>query len=128
MIDMRDLFNISPSEFMSRIIHSFLPGAHASILSHPDLYGPFIAVCLFPQVYIICHCFLKTECKDEINPLYAPFLVCLATNGCNRTWLPCDICFRKLNDCGFVSLVWSFVALQVCYTLIMLFCCIMTFL
>jgi hypothetical protein len=38
-------------QVVSRIINSFLPGWHSSILLRPDVYGPLLAVFMLPQVH-----------------------------------------------------------------------------
>lgn len=50
MYDLKELFNVNPSEVLSRIFNSFFPGWHSLILYKPDLYGPLVAVFMLPQV------------------------------------------------------------------------------
>ena len=51
--DLKQMFDVKPQEVIYRIGNSFIPGFHGSVLSHPDLYGPSIAVFLFPQCVLV---------------------------------------------------------------------------
>lgn len=53
MYDLKDLFNINPSDVIARIFNSFFPGWHAVILHRPDMYGPIVAVFMLPQSLLL---------------------------------------------------------------------------
>ena len=48
--DVKELFQIEPSEVVRRVAWSFVPGKHTPLLAAPDLYGPVVAACILPQV------------------------------------------------------------------------------
>lgn len=48
--DLRELFVVEPGEVLRRVLSSFVPGRHSTLLASPDLYGPAVAACLLPQV------------------------------------------------------------------------------
>jgi hypothetical protein len=50
---LKQMFDVSPSEIIYRIGNSFIPGKHSSILKQPDLYGPIVAVMSLPQVLLL---------------------------------------------------------------------------
>jgi hypothetical protein len=52
--DLMDLLTLTPEEFGRRILNSFIPTRHASILHAPDIYGPLVAVFTLPQVLLLC--------------------------------------------------------------------------
>eukprot|EP01035_Chromulina_nebulosa_P018197 gene18197-23859_t len=49
----KELFNVNPSDVISRIINSFLPSLHSPILLKPDIYGPLLAVFMLPQALLL---------------------------------------------------------------------------
>lgn len=49
---------------MNRIINSFIPSWHSPLLSHPDIYGPLIAVFCLPQTLLLA---METS-KHGCNP------------------------------------------------------------
>eukprot|EP01039_Chlorochromonas_danica_P006813 gene6813-7526_t len=51
--DLKELFRVDPDEVFKRILCSFLPGWHASLLGSPDIYGPLVAVALLPQTLLL---------------------------------------------------------------------------
>jgi hypothetical protein len=53
MYDLKDLFNINPSDVIARIFNSFFPGWHSVILNRPDMYGPILAVFMLPQALLL---------------------------------------------------------------------------
>lgn len=52
--DLKELFNIAPTEVVRRALFSLLPGHHAPLLQKPDFYGPMVAVFALPQVLLLC--------------------------------------------------------------------------
>lgn len=62
--ELKELFNISPAMISLRILNSFIPGWHSSLLMHPDLYGPLIAVFLLPQSVLLCMDISKNGCSQ----------------------------------------------------------------
>ena len=48
--ELKELFNVAPDQVLKRLANSFLPGWHAPLLQHPDMYGPLLAVFMLPQV------------------------------------------------------------------------------
>ena len=52
--DLKELFDITPTDVTNRIINSMLPGQHGPLFDHPDLYGPIVAVLGMPQVFLLC--------------------------------------------------------------------------
>jgi hypothetical protein len=51
--DLRELLTVTPHECLRRILNSFIPTRHASILGAPDIFGPLIAVFGLPQVLLL---------------------------------------------------------------------------
>jgi hypothetical protein len=51
--DVKELFNVAPQTVMTRVANTFIPGAHPSLLTAPDFYGPLLAVVLLPQVLLL---------------------------------------------------------------------------
>ena len=42
MYELKDVFRIDAYTVLLRVRNSFLPGWHAGIMLHPDLYGPIL--------------------------------------------------------------------------------------
>lgn len=51
--DLKLLLTIAPDECLRRIINSFIPTRHGSILKSPDIYGPLVAVFSLPQTLLL---------------------------------------------------------------------------
>jgi len=62
--DMKELFNIEPTDVLSRIFNTFLPGWHSPQLLQPDFYGPLIGVFLLPQVLLLSMEVSKHGCNQ----------------------------------------------------------------
>jgi hypothetical protein len=63
--DLRVLFDVEPSEVFIRICNSFIPGWHSPVLLKPDLYGPFIAVLMMPQILLLSMGVTRHGCNQS---------------------------------------------------------------
>lgn len=112
MYDLKELFSINPSDVISRVFNSFLPGWHSVVLLKPDLYGPMIAVFMLPQVLI-----------ERFNiPLHIADLdilvVVITQYGHVATWLQSIVRLRERCRCQHMSLARLVIPLStfcICY-------------
>jgi hypothetical protein len=63
--DVKELFNVAPETVLARVAYSFRPGAHSSLLTAPDFYGPLLAVLLLPQVLLLSIDVTKHGCSQS---------------------------------------------------------------